>query len=108
MREILFKAKRLSDGEWVEGFPYWGEYSGAFILQNKACRLRNARTGEIAMRDDVVPIEVDPPRSASTPTSTHGGKRGRHPKYTKFLLATTSENGERMRMVTSVFASSVS
>lgn len=59
-REILFKAKRLSDGEWVEGFPYWGEYSGAFILQNKAYRRRNARTGEISMGDDIVPIEVDP------------------------------------------------
>lgn len=60
MREILFKAKRLSNGEWVEGFPYWGEYSGAFILQNKAYRRRNARTGEILMGDDIVPIEVDP------------------------------------------------
>ena len=59
MREILFKAKRL-DGEWVEGFPYWGEYSGAFILQNKAYRRRNVRTGEILMGDDIVPIEVDP------------------------------------------------
>ena len=59
-REILFKAKRLSDGAWVEGFPYWGEYSGAFILQNKAYRRRNARTGEIKMGDDIVPIEVDP------------------------------------------------
>lgn len=59
-REILFKAKRLSDGEWVEGFPCWGEYSGAFILQNKAYRHRNARTGDISMGDDIVPIEVDP------------------------------------------------
>ena len=59
-REILFKAKRLSDGAWVEGFPYWGEYSGAFILQNKTYSRRNARTGEISMGDNVVPIEVDP------------------------------------------------
>lgn len=59
-REILFKAKRLSDGAWVEGFPYWGEYSGAFILQNKAYKRRNAKTGEIKMGDDIVPIEVDP------------------------------------------------
>ena len=59
-REILFKAKRLDNGEWVEGFPYWGEYSGTFILQNKAYRRRNARTGEISMGDDIVPIEVDP------------------------------------------------
>lgn len=60
MREILFKAKRLSDGAWVEGFPYWGEYSGAFILQNKTYSRRNARTFEISMGDNVVPIEVDP------------------------------------------------
>lgn len=59
-REILFKAKRLSDGEWVGGFPYWGEFSGAFILQNKAYSRRDARTGEILLGDDVVPIEVDP------------------------------------------------
>lgn len=59
-REVLFKAKRLSDGEWVGGFPYWGEFSGAFILQNKAYRRRNARTGEILLGDDVVPIEVAP------------------------------------------------
>ena len=60
MREILFKAKRLSDGAWVEGFPYWGEYSGAFILQNKTYSRRNGPTGEISMGDNVVPIEVDP------------------------------------------------
>ena len=60
MREILFKAKRLSDGAWVEGFPYWGEYSGAFILQNKTYSRRNARTGEISMGDNIVPIDVDP------------------------------------------------
>ena len=59
-REILFKAKRLSDGEWVERFPYWGEFSGAFILQNKTYSRRNARTGEILLGDDVVPIEVAP------------------------------------------------
>ena len=60
MREILFRAKRLDHGEWVEGFPYWAEYSGAFILQNKAYRRRNARTGETSMGDDIVPIKVDP------------------------------------------------
>lgn len=59
-REILFKAKRLDNGDWVEGFPYWGEYSGAFILQSKAYRRRDARTGKISMGDEVVPVEVDP------------------------------------------------
>lgn len=59
MREILFKAKRLDNGEWVEGFPYYGDYSGAFILQSKPVKRRNARTGEITLADEVSPIEVD-------------------------------------------------
>lgn len=59
MREILFKARRLDNGEWVEGFPYWGEYTGAFILQNKPIKKKNARTGEITLSDEVVPIVVD-------------------------------------------------
>lgn len=58
-REILFKAKRTDNGEWVEGFPYYGDYSGAFILQNKPVKRRNARTGDIALGDEVFPIEVD-------------------------------------------------
>lgn len=59
MREILFKAKRLDNGEYAEGFPYYGDYSGAFILQNKPVKRRNARTGEITLADEVFPIEVD-------------------------------------------------
>lgn len=59
MREILYKAQRKDTGEWVEGFPYFGDYSGAFILQNKAVKRRNARTGTITLGDEVVPIEVD-------------------------------------------------
>lgn len=58
-REILFKAKRIDNGEWVEGFPYYGDYSGAFILQNKSVKRRNARTSEITLGDEVFPIEVD-------------------------------------------------
>lgn len=59
MREILFKAKRMDNGDWVEGFPYWGEYTGAFILQNKTVKKRNARTGEIKLSDEAVPFPVD-------------------------------------------------
>lgn len=59
MREILFKAKQIDTGEWVEGFPYWGEYAGAFILQNKTVKKRNARTGEIKLSDGAVPVPVD-------------------------------------------------
>ena len=58
-REILFKAKRIDNGEWIEGFPYWGEYTGAFILQNKPVKKKNARTGDITLSDEVVPIAVD-------------------------------------------------
>ena len=32
-----------------------------------------------------VSLRLPPPRSASTPTSTYGEKRGRHPKYTRFF-----------------------
>lgn len=31
MREILFKAKRLDNGEWVEGFVFWMFYDGIKI-----------------------------------------------------------------------------
>ena len=58
-RKILFKAKRTDNGEWVEGFPYYGYYSGVFILQNKSVKRRNARTGEITLGDEVFPIEID-------------------------------------------------
>lgn len=52
-REILFKAKRLSDGAWVEGYLYRLHDSlNPFIM------LRN-RHGEA--------YEVDPPQSVSTP-----------------------------------------
>lgn len=73
MREILFRGFHPCDGpdtivvggekvkgRWVEGYSYFGEYSGAFILQNKARKCRNARTGEITLKDDVVPFEVLP------------------------------------------------
>lgn len=59
MREILFKAKRLDNGEWVEGFVYWGENTGAFILQNEAKKLINGITGKITLSDSIIPIWVD-------------------------------------------------
>lgn len=31
MRRILFKAKRLNNGEWVEGFVFWMFYDGVKI-----------------------------------------------------------------------------
>ena len=72
-REILFRGFHPCDGpdtivvdgekvqgRWAKGFPYFGEYSGAFILQNKLRKCRNAKTGEITLKDDVVPLEVLP------------------------------------------------
>ena len=73
MREILFRGFHPCDGpetvvvdgekvkgRWAKGFPYFGECSGAFILQNKFRKCRNAKTGEITLKDDVVPLEVLP------------------------------------------------
>lgn len=31
MREILFKAKRIDNGEWVEGFLFWQWYDGVKV-----------------------------------------------------------------------------
>ena len=35
MREILFKAKRMDNGEWVEGYYYESKISGCYILTPK-------------------------------------------------------------------------
>lgn len=55
-REILFKAKRIDNGEWVRGFYYESHISGDYILQ---CKTKvNTRDGFI-VGDVVVPIEID-------------------------------------------------
>ena len=44
MREILFKAKRLDNGEWVEGYLYrLGETLNPFIM----CKNRNGESFEV-------------------------------------------------------------
>ncbi len=55
MREILFKAKRLDNGAWVEGSLITYKDGTAFIC----C--------EDYIPDVLNKYEVDPPRSASTP-----------------------------------------
>ena len=58
MREILFRGKRLDNGEWIEGNFYESGISGAFILQNKTRKTIDAKTGEITLRDEPIPFEV--------------------------------------------------
>ena len=35
MKEILFRGKRIDNGEWVDGYYYESKISGCFILSNK-------------------------------------------------------------------------
>lgn len=58
MREILFRGKRLDNGEWVDGNFYESGISGAYILQNVTRKTMDARTGKITMRDDPAAFEI--------------------------------------------------
>ena len=60
MREILFRGKKIDNGEWVDGNFYESGISGAYILQNVTRKTVDAKTGEITMRDEPVPFEIDP------------------------------------------------
>ena len=60
MSEILFRGKRLDNGEWVDGNFYESGISGAYILQKVTRKTVDAKTGEITMRDEPVPFEIDP------------------------------------------------
>ena len=35
MKEILFRGKRIDNGEWVDGYYYESKISGCFILPHK-------------------------------------------------------------------------
>ena len=59
-REIIFRGRRLDNGEWVEGNYYESNMSGCFILQNVQKKTVNAITGVFSMRDIPIPYEVDP------------------------------------------------
>ena len=50
MREILFKAKRLDNGEWVEGY-YWTN-----LFNNHFIRIAQDKSG----RFTIVDFEIDP------------------------------------------------
>lgn len=60
MREILFRGKRLDNGEWIEGNFYESGISGVFIFRNETRKTIDARTGEITLRDEPIPFEVRP------------------------------------------------
>jgi uncharacterized phage protein (TIGR01671 family) len=55
----LYRGKRVDNGEWVEGYFYAGNITGAFILQTKT-KCTRRRDGSSVLGDDVVPFEVDP------------------------------------------------
>ena len=60
MREILFRGKRLDNGEWIEGNFYESGIIGVFILQGKTRKTIDAKTGEITLYDEAIPFEVRP------------------------------------------------
>lgn len=60
MREILFRGKRLDNGDWVDGNFYESGISGVFILKNKTMKTIDAKTGEITLYDEAIPFEVRP------------------------------------------------
>lgn len=57
MREILFKAKRMDNGEWVEGYYYESKISGCYILTPK---LKVRKKDGIIIGDSFDVYEVDP------------------------------------------------
>ena len=58
MREILFRGKRIDNGEWAEGYLYASNISGCFILQTQT-RHRRLKTGGMELFDRLITIEVD-------------------------------------------------
>lgn len=59
MREILFRGKRVDNGEWVYGYLFASKMSGAFILSSQI-DIRGNRSGGMTMRDKLTQHEVDP------------------------------------------------
>ena len=94
MRDILFKAKRLSDGAWVEGYLYRLHDSlNPFIM----LRNRHGEAYEVDPSTVCQYINVDTREECCTGFESH-----------KIFTGDYLGNGERMRMVTSASVSSVS
>ena len=60
MREILFRGKRLDNGEWVVGNFYESQISGCYILENKLLATVGGRHSRATIGDKLIPYEVDP------------------------------------------------
>lgn len=60
MREILFRGKRLDNGEWVGGNFYESQISGCYIVENKLLATVGGRHSRATIRDKLIPYEVDP------------------------------------------------
>ena len=57
-RAIKSRGKRVDNGEWVEGYFFASQMSGAFILSSKIEAMKN-KSG-MSMRDKLEQYEVDP------------------------------------------------
>ncbi len=58
-REIKFRGKRIDNGEWVEGYFFASNISGAFILTTKTIK-KIRHDGNIEITDRLIEYEVIP------------------------------------------------
>jgi uncharacterized phage protein (TIGR01671 family) len=58
MRKIKFRGKRIDNGEWVQGYFFASQMSGAFILLSRI-EARKNKSG-MSMKDKLEQYEVDP------------------------------------------------
>ncbi len=59
MREILFRAKRVDNGERVEGYLLITQISGAYIM-GTVRNVQNQKRGGVSVGDKIWQHEVDP------------------------------------------------
>ena len=57
MKEILFRGKRIDNGEWVDGYYYENKISGCFILSHK---IKVRGKGGVVIKDSFEVFEVIP------------------------------------------------